>query len=290
MKPSLINFSILLSGIFFLLLTGCNNSQPEKSEDSAETVVEVEETWIIDEHQYGDIPITSKAAVEEPTEAVKTTPSAKATDRKEADQTKAVTTTTEEQDKTIDQEATEEQEEMLQTEMAEAEAIEEVVEMEQEAYAIATLEALEEDLLEQEYEALASTVAVTEVAIPLEETQTVVSYNKKGNAKAAFQVVSNAETGEVEQIVFVDKRHRDVYDVTSGMSGKEVKRLRKELKHMVEKGKVFLYDDQSNIMYLMDAQNMVGDEITAADVESMEVQAIVWKDKKHHKKNKQLEQ
>ena len=70
------------------------------------------------------------------------------------------------------------------------------------------------------------------------------------------------------------------------MTGKEVKKLRKEMKHMVKKGQVFLYDDQSNIMYLMDAQNMVGDEITAADVETMEVQSIVWKDKKHHKKNK----
>ena len=52
---------------------------------------------------------------------------------------------------------------------------------------------------------------------------------------------------------------------------------------MVKKGQVFLYNEESNIMYLMDARNMVGDEITVADVESMEVSAIVWKDKKHHK-------
>ena len=40
-----------------------------------------------------------------------------------------------------------------------------------------------------------------------------------------------------------------------------------------------------NIMYPMDAQNMEGDEITVADVENMDVQAIIWKDKKHHKKD-----
>ena len=75
-----------------------------------------------------------------------------------------------------------------------------------------------------------------------------------------------------------------MYDVKAGMSGKEVKRLRREIKHMIKKGQVFLYDDQSNIMYLMDAKNMAGDEITAVDVESMDVQAVIWKDKKHHKK------
>ena len=125
---------------------------------------------------------------------------------------------------------------------------------------------------------------VTEAVIPIDETQTVVAYNKKGKPEAAFQVVSSGPNNEVEQIIFMDKKHTDVYDVKAGMSGKEVKRLRRELKHMVKKGQVFLYDDQSNIMYLMDAKNMAGDEITAVDVESMDVQAVIWKDKKHHKK------
>ena len=52
---------------------------------------------------------------------------------------------------------------------------------------------------------------------------------------------------------------------------------------MKKNGQVFLYDDQSNIMYLMSATDSEGDEITMADVETMEVQAVVWKDKKHHK-------
>ena len=113
----------------------------------------------------------------------------------------------------------------------------------------------------------------------------MVSYAKKGKNDAALQVVTNLQTGEVEQITFLDKNHKDVYDVQAGLTGKELRKLRREVKHMVKKGQVFLYDDQSNIMYLMDAQNMVGDEVTEADIESMEVSAIIWKDKKkHHKK------
>lgn len=155
----------------------------------------------------------------------------------------------------------------------------------QEEADVITMEAIDLALAEQEYIA-ETTIEVTEVAIPLDETQTVVSYSKKGEPQAAFQVVSDPNTGEVQQIIFEDKKHQDTYNVQTGMTGKETKKLRKELKHMVKKGQVFLYDDQSNIMYLMDAQNMAGDEVTAADVETMEVQAIIWKDKKHHKKDK----
>ena len=155
--------------------------------------------------------------------------------------------------------------------------------LEEEAYEIYTMEAINAVLEEQAYEAT-EIVEVTEAVIPIDETQTVVAYNKKGKAEAAFQVVSSGPDNEVQQIVFTDKKHTDVYDVSAGMSGKEVKRLRKEMKHMVKKGQVFLYDDQSNVMYLMDAKNMAGDEVTAAEVESMDVQAVVWKDKKHHKK------
>ena len=64
---------------------------------------------------------------------------------------------------------------------------------------------------------------------------------------------------------------------------RKVKQLRKELKHMEHHGKIFLYDENSNLMYLMDAKDFEGDEIKVEDVESMEVEAIIWKDKKHHK-------
>jgi hypothetical protein len=57
--------------------------------------------------------------------------------------------------------------------------------------------------------------------------------------------------------------------VQAGMSGKEVKKLRKELKHMVKNGQIFLYDDQSNIMYLLDAKDQ-GNEVTEEQIDTME--------------------
>ena len=165
----------------------------------------------------------------------------------------------------------------VDTQIAEEEAYEEA------AYEILEMAVIEAALAEQEYEAT-QVVEVTEVAVPLDETQTVVSYNKKGKAEAAFQVISTPGDNEIEQIIFTDKKHKDVYDVQAGLTGKQVKRLRKEMKHMVKKGKVFMYSDESIIMYLMTTTNMLGDEVTTADVETMEVQAVIWKDKKHHKK------
>lgn len=240
--------------IFIILLiagTSCNNA-PKNSgnvvEEEIEVIEPIEVTWIIDEHQYHDIPLTSKAEA-----------------------------------KPVEKKQSEAQEEQVAADEQLA-ADEEM--LEEEEYEIVKHAELQAALAEQEYEQLASTVEVTEVVIPLEETQTVVAYAKKEKNDAVIQVVTNLQTGEVEQITFMDEKHTDVYDVQAGMSGKEVRKLRRELKHMVKKGQVFLYDDQSNIMYLMDAKNMVGDEITAEEVETMDVQAIVWKDKKHHKKDK----
>ncbi len=240
-----------------ILITGtsCNNARKDTQDVAEETVVvEVvsEDIWLVDEHQFNNMALTSKAEVK----------SIKKTDAgSKNSSTKEKQIIAEEKQKETEQEL-------------------------EEDYEIVTLAALAVDLEEQEYEELASTVEVTEAIIPLEETQTVVSYAKKDKNDAAIQVVTNLQTGEIEQITFVDKKHQDIYDVQAGMSGKEVRKLRREMKHMIKKGQVFLYDDQSNIMYLMDAQNMVGDEITVADVENMEVQSIIWKDKKHHKKNK----
>lgn len=156
--------------------------------------------------------------------------------------------------------------------------------IEEAEYEIYASEVLQATLEEQAYEAT-EVVEENEAAIPVDETQTVVAYNKKGKEISAFQVISSGPDNEVEQIIFTDKKHTDIYDVKAGMTGKEVKRLRKEMKHMVKKGQVFLYDDESNIMYLMEAKDMEGDEIYVEDVESMDVQAVIWKDKKHHKNN-----
>lgn len=255
MKTNKIRKGLSYSPLWILVIllvagTSCNNAPKETNtvvEEDVVVVEPIEDIWIIDEHQINEIPLTSKA--------------------------KTIPLKEEPGDAAEEQVAAEEEEMVADEEMLEEE------------YEIVEHAALEAALAEQEYERLASTVEVTEVVIPLEETQTVVSYAKKSKNDAVLQVVTNLQTGEVEQITFMDEKHMDVYDVQAGMTGKEVRKLRREMKHMVKKGQVFLYDDQSNIMYLMDVKNEAGDEILIEDVETMEVQSIVWKDKKHHKKN-----
>lgn len=237
---------------------GCNLSEEQKVNEESEVIVIEEpiaetievDVWVIDEHKINNVALTSKAKVN--------------TERESAEAAA-------EKNKKTEAAAAESAKKMVAT----AEAAEEL-------YEIATLESLEAQLAEEEYVAR-QIVEVTETIIPLEETQTLVSYNKKGEELAAFQVISTPGNDEIEQIIFTDKKHHDVYNVQAGMSGKEVKRLRKELKHMKKKGQVFLYDDTSNIMYLMTATDEAGDEYVEADIETMEVQAIIWKDKKHHK-------
>ena len=247
----------IIIGIMMIALIGCTNADKKSSTDEqsaepveADLVAVEEDILIIDEHQINDIPITSMAKA----------PLSKPDISEDAEEENAEISDMEDE---IEQEA-----EML----------------EEEEYEIASMEVMDAALAEQEYESV-ETVEVTEAIIPLDETQTLVSYNKKGEAKDMVQVISSGPDNEIEQIIFTHKKHQDVYNVQVGMSGKEIKQLRREMKHMIKHGKVFMYDDQSNIMYLMHAQNMEGDEITVADVENMDVQAIIWKDKKHHKKD-----
>lgn len=138
-------------------------------------------------------------------------------------------------------------------------------------------------LVEYDYEPVEE-VQVTEAVIPLDETQTLIAYSKKDQQKAVLQVVTGPD-GEVQTVMFADKNHRDIYDVQAGMTAKEAKQLRKDLKHMKHKGHHYLYDDQSNIMYLLDVQDSQGNEITEAEIDQAEVSTIIWKHKKHHPKD-----
>lgn len=246
----------------------CDTKKESDQEEDVEVVelVAPEVTWVVDEHQMNDIPLTSAAtsyAQEDLDDA--------ASSEAEKDESEM-----EAQASEMEAEAEAELDAEVEEEMAEAEYEEE--------YEIAQAEAIDEALLEAEY-IEKTTIEVTQAIVPLDETQTVIAYNKKGEAISGIQVVTTPD-GEVEQVIFQDKKHKDVYDISTGMSGKEAKKLRKELKHMEHKGKVFLYDESSNIMYLTDIQNMAGDEITEVDIENSEVTAIIWKDKKHHKKMK----
>lgn len=247
-----INSTIIL-GTILLFMVACSQSENNTKKQDEGVVEEViveedviieEDVWLIDEHQINDVAITNHPSTKKSNAQASSIANAEETVKSAED----------------------------------AEVEEELQELE---YDIATMEAMDLALAEAEYEAK-NTIEVTEVIMPLDEVQTVVSYGKKGEPLAEFQVISGPD-GEVEQILFMDKKHQDVYNVQAGMTGKEVKKLRKELKHMVKKGQVFLYDDKSNIMYLMDVKNMEGDEVIIEDIETMEVQAVIWKDKKHHK-------
>ncbi|MBX2843840.1 MAG: hypothetical protein KTR26_18860 [Flammeovirgaceae bacterium] len=250
-------FSILTLFVFgSIVFTSCNSAKETPKEEMEEPVEEIvdlvveEDNWIIDEDHYDLVPLTSQATMETPAPV----------GEEEAPETE------------VDEAG-------VESPLGNAEAEEQVAS----GNKMETMKALEANLIEKDFEML-ETGELTEMAVPLDETQTVVAYGKKGEAQAAIQLVTNLQTNEIEQIIFVDNKHQDVYNVKVGMSGKEVKMLRKEMKHMIHKGQVFLYDDQSNLMYLMEAKEMEGDEITEAEIETMEVQSIIWKDKNHHKK------
>ncbi len=92
-------------------------------------------------------------------------------------------------------------------------------------------------------------IEVTEAIIPINETETLTAYNSKGKEKGSIQVIHDSQTGELVSVMYSH----------------------------------FLYSDVSNIMYVLDVKDNMGDEYTEVELDQFEVDAIVWKDKKHHK-------
>jgi hypothetical protein len=115
------------------------------------------------------------------------------------------------------------------------------------------------------------------LAIPTESDQTLMAFDKDANFEGQVQVVSSNETGEVTSIVFTGKHHVDEYNVSAGLTGKEARQLRRELKHMTKDGRIFLYEEGSNITYLMDSKDLVtGEEITQDDINNMVIEGVIW--------------
>lgn len=136
-----------------------------------------------------------------------------------------------------------------------------------------TAEEMHSALIENEYEP--QDLEVTQAVFTLDETETFVAYNKKNEEIGVLQVVTDAD-GEISKIAFADKNHKDTYDVQNGMTAKEAKQLRRRLKHVKRKADHYLYDDQSNIMYLLDIKDDMGNEITTVEIDKAEIRAIVW--------------
>lgn len=247
--------SLTLAAIFVAFIgTGCNNEKDTATSDTPATdttstnTMATEAAWVVDEHQINQVPITTLAKTASaknisPKHRAKAKPAKKAKSQSTKDTLVATVITVDDYD------------------------IASLVEMDSMLNAV--------DLV------AVDTITAAESVVPLDEKQTAIAYNKKGKDEGELQVVSDAD-GNVEQVIFTHKKHHDVYNVTTGMSGKEVKKLRKDLKHMVKKGKVFLYNDDSNVMYMMDAKDTQGNEVSAAAIDDMNVQALIWKDKKHH--------
>ncbi len=118
---------------------------------------------------------------------------------------------------------------------------------------------------------------------PINSTQTITSYEKNGTE--VLKVVSDPTDPDiVDYIIFTDKKGNvDFYGVSFGLSTKEAKELRKELKHFVKKGKVFLYTDDSNILYELDGLASDGKAVTEDYIDSLHVSSIIWKDKTDNK-------
>jgi len=253
--------SLALAGLFAAVVfvgTSCNQATTTETDITAtdtatatDSIVE-EDAWLIDEHQINQVPITTLAK----------TPDAKNISSKHVAKEKPVGKTSKKSAITSD------------TALAPVGG---------DNYDIASATEMNSMLNAQEYIAV-DTITAAESVVPLDETQTAVAYNKKGKDEGELQVVSDAD-GNVEQVIFTNKKHHDVYNVEAGMSAKEVKKLRRDMKHMMNKGKVFLYNDDSNVMYMMDATDTQGNEVTAESIDDMNVQAVIWKDKKHHKKS-----
>ena len=122
----------------------------------------------------------------------------------------------------------------------------------------------------------------------LNTVKTVTSYQKHG--EEMLKLVSDpSNPEEIDYIVFTNKKNNaDIYGVNVGLSAKEARHLRHDLKHFVRKGKVFLYTEDSNILYELDGVTSAGKTVTQQDIDNMHVASVIWKDKadKPHQKRK----
>lgn len=250
--------------VFFYAIVACNQpgateaiSEQSSNEITTEVAQEEEpQKTIVSEHHVNDVAVTSR--VNEESEGNISSESEANTDASEDDGIEVRERTTLDRQAELD-----------------------------EKYEVTTHEELKTSLTEADYIAM-NEITLTQTVIPLGDSHSIVSYSNNGKAKDTLHVVINGE-GEIEHIIFTHKHHKDEYEVENGMTAKEVKELRKDVKHMVKHGKVFLYADNSNIMYVLEAKNAMGDEAVAVDVDElayegeideMTVQAIVWKDKR----------
>jgi hypothetical protein len=128
-------------------------------------------------------------------------------------------------------------------------------------------------------------VSVSISGVNVVDKAMLVAYEKKG-VELMQVTVDESDPEQVMHVVFMSKDHVDVYDVRPGMKGADARRMRRELKHMVHKGRVFLYDESSNITYRMAVSDGAKEVYSEQEVDTMEVEAIVWSNKHQRRARK----
>lgn len=128
-------------------------------------------------------------------------------------------------------------------------------------------------------------VSVSITGVNVVDKAMLVAYEKKG-VELMQVTVDESDPAQVMHVVFMSKDHVDVYDVRPGMKGADARRMRRELKHMVHKGRVFLYDESSNITYRMAVSEGAKEVYSEQEVDTMEVEAIVWSNKHQRRAKK----
>jgi len=128
-------------------------------------------------------------------------------------------------------------------------------------------------------------VSVSISGVNVVDKAMLVAYEKKG-VELMQVTVDESDPAQVMHVVFMSKDHVDVYDVRPGMKGADARRMSSELKQMVHKGRVFLYDESSNITYRMAVSDGTKEVYSEQDLDTMEVEAIVWSNKHQRRARK----
>ena len=113
----------------------------------------------------------------------------------------------------------------------------------------------------------------------LSNTQMVTAFERKGEEHLVM-VSQPGNPDAIDYIEFADRKgHVDVYGVSAGMTAKEARHLRRDMRHFERRGKIFLYNEDSNIMYRLDGVTSEGQAVTEEEIDNMTVSAVIWKDK-----------
>ena len=147
-----------------------------------------------------------------------------------------------------------------------------------------SVSAIQKTYTDSGYTVTATQVSDTAIISATQLNDTLTIYSVKKKDVEAFQIISDPNDPDaVQQVIISDKKGVDMYNVQNGMTVKEVKKIRGQMKHVVKHGKVILYTDDSNIEYTATLKDGQGDSVSESDIDDLQIDGIVW-ESKHKKK------